>query len=158
MHYRDFHFLCEYVSDELFIPQHMHGGPWVEVLRAIMLQESAAQHRRQHRDGPARGYWQFERLGGVVGVLTHELTKHWMVQACERLDVDPVPLSLWRAIEFNDVLALTAARLLLYTVPHPLPKQDQPEHGWAQYIWAWRPGKPHRDAWADNWAEAWCAP
>lgn len=38
---------------------------------AIGLQESRLQHRRQN-GGPARGFWQFEKGGGVKGILFHE--------------------------------------------------------------------------------------
>ena len=51
----------------------------VHLLLAIGLQESGLCERCQIIDGggkgPARGLWQFERGGGVVGVLTHPLTR-----------------------------------------------------------------------------------
>ncbi|MES2346113.1 MAG: hypothetical protein V4641_00950 [Pseudomonadota bacterium] len=126
-------------------------------LLAIALQESGLKHRRQvtstgKEDGPAVSFWQFEKGGGCKGVLTHIATQGRMRAACATHGVEATPAALWEAMKTNDVLGAIAARLLLYTLPQPLPMASV--DGWNQYIAAWRPGKPHPGKWADNWHEA----
>src|SRR5690606_35531315 len=52
------------------LPSRMDSDRATVMLLAIGLQESRFEHRRQIK-GPARGFWQFERGGGVRGVMTH---------------------------------------------------------------------------------------
>lgn len=126
-------------------------------LLAIALQESGLRHRRQviagaGETGPAASFWQFEAGGGCKGVLTHYLVAPCMRSLCADFNVPATPAGLWEAMRYNDVLAAIAARLLVYTLPDELP--TTPEEGWAQYIEAWRPGKPHPETWAHAWATA----
>lgn len=122
---------------------------------AIALQESALAHRYQvyrgpANPGPARGWWQFERGGGVAGVLSHRTTRGISRKWCEYCAVEPYSYSVWRAMEGHDLLAVGFARLLLWTLPKALPK-DRHE-AWKQYANdLWRPGKPHPNTWLDNW-------
>lgn len=129
------------------------------MLLAIAGQEADWRHRDQlGRDGkpgvigPATGLWQFERAGGVKGVLRHSLTAAIARRWCERADVPPEADAVWRALVTDDALACAFARLLLLTDPNRLP--DAEDAGWAAYIWCWRPGKPHRDRWSKCWATA----
>ena len=124
---------------------------------AISLQESALRHRRQvvaggEEAGPARSFWQFEKGGGCVGVLTHRAVKDHMATVCELYNVKATPAGLWEAMHYQDIVAAAAARLLVYTLPFALPVT--PEAGWAQYIEAWRPGKPHPQTWPSAWSRA----
>lgn len=126
-------------------------------LLAIALQESRLMHRRQlsadgTESGPAMSYWQFEKGGGCKGVLSHRTVAPMMRSACASFNVAPNAADLWQAMQFQDVVAAVAARLLIYTLPDGLPQT--PEQGWAQYIEAWRPGKPHPETWVANWAVA----
>ena len=127
---------------------------------AIGLQESRMTARRQlvgnppKPVGPAKGLWQFERGGGCVGVLTHRSAKNKMFAACINHGVEPNSRALWDALEFNDVLAATAARLLLYTDPRPLPLLGDVWGMWDYYVDNWRPGKPHRDTWERLYLQA----
>lgn len=128
------------------------------MLLAIGLQESRFERRRQMRNGPARGFWQFESMGGVFGVLTHPQTRHHAESVLCALRYDsilPLPSTVHAAIEHNDVLACALARLLLWTVPGPLPARTESVESWNYYLEGWRPGKPHADHWADNWTRAW---
>lgn len=125
-------------------------------LYAIARQESRLEHRRQI-GGPARGFWQFEQGGGVRGVVEHAATRPLLLPVLERLRYEPVVPTLYAVIEHNDILAAVFARLLLYTVPQRLPGPDDAEEGWRQYIWAWRPGKPHRHTWDAFYREGWAA-
>ena len=121
---------------------------------AICLQESRLEHRHQI-GGPAHGYAQFEMGGGVRGVLTHPASKPHILAVLKELDYTPDVGECYAAIEHNDILAVCFARLLLYTLPDLLPVRNEPEMGWNQYIKAWRPGKPHREFWNENYAHAW---
>lgn len=121
---------------------------------AIALQESRLMHRRQvtasgEENGPAMSYWQFEKGGGCKGVLTHYTCAQKMRVTCANFDVEATPEALWQAMQYNDVVAATAARLLIYSLPSKLPQNVA--DGWAQYLQAWRPGKPHPNTWAANW-------
>lgn len=136
------------------LPPAMNSMAATAMLAAIALQESKAQWRRQI-GGPARGFWQFERGGGVVGVLTHPSTQHTIESVCGQLRYPVHPDQCYMAIEHNDVLAACFARCLLWTLPDPLPLEGDADEAWRQYLRAWRPGKPHPDAWAANYARAW---
>jgi len=137
------------------LPPEMASDAATALLLAIALQESKAAHRRQVR-GPARGFWQFE-LGGLAGVRRHEASAPHLARALAALHY-PATLSTAdaaAAIEHNDVLAGVYARLLLWTLPDPLPGPDDVEIGWAQYLAAWRPGKPHPEIWPAHVLTAW---
>lgn len=128
------------------------------MLLAIGLQESDLDDRHQD-GGPAHGYWQFEKNGGVAGVLRHKDTRALALEVLERLDYDAEYVItsdlVHTIIEHNQIVAAVFARLLLYTVPAPLPARDEPEKGWQQYLFAWRPGKPHPEKWAGFYKQAW---
>lgn len=129
------------------------------MLLAIGLQESRFLERRQLPVGPARGFWQFERGGGVHGVLEHPRTIEPVKHALRSLRYPYLASfgaerEIWEALEHNDVLAAVFARLLLWTLPDPLPTAEQPSEAWRQYLAAWRPGKPHFDSWPTFYTEA----
>lgn len=124
------------------------------MLLAIGMQESRLVHRRQI-NGPARGLWQFERGGGVVGVLRHLRTQVHAAAVCWRLGNAGTVASVYHQLEHDDVLAACFARLLLWTLPGALPDRDDVDGAWGQYIAAWRPGKPHRHTWDEFYREAW---
>lgn len=121
------------------------------LLIAIGLQESRLTYRKQI-GGPANGYWQFERGGGVKGVLTHKSTKNKIVEVCEllgyRTDIDVV----YEKIVDNDLLACVLARLLLYTASGAIPSTEK--EAWQYYVNTWRPGKPHPETWSEMWKRA----
>lgn len=128
-----------------------------QFMLSIALQESGLKHRRQvtssgKEEGPASSFWQFEALGGCKGVLNHRSTSSIMQKVCASYNVEATPQSLWEAMRYNDIVAACAARLLIYTLPQKLP--TTPEDGWAQYVSAWRPGKPHPEKWLQNWIAA----
>lgn len=124
------------------------------MLLAIGLQESRMVHRRQLGGGPARGLWQFERGGGVRGVMLHHSSSRYARACCLIAGVAPIVDEVHEAIEHDDVLACAMARLLLWTDPAPLPDLGDSEGAWAYYIRNWRPGKPHRHTWTDQYARA----
>lgn len=141
--------------DVLALPS---AGGAAEVLSlAIAMQESGdLEHRRQVPVAHAMGFWQFERGGGVTGVLTHRASGSMAKDLCQRLVVPATPAAVWMALEHNDLLAAGFARLLLWTdakaLPKPVPEAEQA--AWDYYIRCWRPGKPHRQRWGGRWRRA----
>jgi len=123
------------------------------LLLAIGLQESRFQHRRQI-GGPARGFWQFERNGGVRGVLTHPASRDDALRICAARDVAPVSATVHATLETDDILAAAFARLLLWTDPLRLPAAGDADGAWALYLRTWRPGKPHPQTWPALYAQA----
>lgn len=123
------------------------------MLLAIGLQESRFEYRRQI-GGPARGFWQFERGGGVVGVLTHSVSKQRASVLCAARGISATPSAVYDALEHDDVLAAGFARLLLLTDPNPLPGVGDVDGAWTYYLRNWRPGKPHPKTWPALYARA----
>jgi hypothetical protein len=131
-----------------------------QFLLTIAGQESGWTWRYQLRPGgpsadgayPARGWWQFEKMGGVVGVLEHPGSRQKCLALCDYCAVYPDEDDIWRAMEGHDVLAAGMARLLLWTDPRPLPTHVSP--AWNYYLDNWRPGKPKPAKWDRLWAEA----
>ncbi len=126
------------------------------MLLAIGLQESHFVYRRQRPNGPARGFWQFERAG-VRGVMTHERSRVLLEPLVSRLRYPFIDefVGLHRALEHNDVLAALLARCLLWTDPGRLRRRNEWHEAWMIYERLWRPGRPHPETWNDNYTEAW---
>jgi hypothetical protein len=136
------------------LPDRMNSPAACAMLLAIGLQESRFQHRVQI-GGPARGLWQFEKNGGVRGVLEHHASRPWALNACAALLYKPDPYDVYSAIANNDTLAACFARLLLWTHPRALPSRGDHEGAWRYYLAQWRPGKPHRRTWDAFYDQAW---
>lgn len=142
------------------LPSKMDSKEARLMLLAIGLQESRFQHRRQlvgnppRPTGPATGFWQFERGGGVVGVLQHRASRDHARNLCAVRGVEPVSQSVWQALQHDDVLAAGFARLLMWTDPFALPKLGDVNGAWDLYMRTSRPGKPHRSTWNDFYAQA----
>jgi hypothetical protein len=133
---------------------HALGGARAEVmLLAIAGQESNLEHRFQVH-GPARGYWQFERGGGLAGVLSHKATSMIMHEALDALAIDKGYEAVWAALPYSELLQVTAARCLLWTDPQPLPEVGDEQLAWAYYLRCWRPGKPRCDDWTTHYRAA----
>lgn len=151
----------------LLAAQHgVTGGPAAEaMLIAIGLQESRFVHRDQvvpgkapGQVGPATGYWQFERAGGVRGVMRHPASRDVARALADAAGVAWDEEAIWRlfATPEGDELACVFARLLLRTDPAALPQPvaAAEEEAWQYYLRNWRPGKPHRTTWGGFWAQA----
>ncbi len=139
------------------LPPPMASTAATAMLLAIALQESECTARLQFEGGPARGFWQFEKGGGVLGVLRHHATKKTIAAVCEALCYPADVSACYFAIKDNDTLAAAFARCLLWTLPDGLPPPTNPREGWAQYVEAWKPGKPHPEKWDANFAAGWDA-
>lgn len=137
------------------LPPKMTSPEAKAMLLAIGVQESLLTHREQI-GGPARGLWQFEMNGGVRGVLRHEATKVYAEGICAHFNLQPTKETVYQNLSKNDVLAAAFARLLLWTIPGSLPKENEAEKGWKQYsTQSWNPGKPHPEKWNKNFELAW---
>lgn len=123
------------------------------LMLAIAGQESAWEHRRQI-GGPAHSFWQFEKGGGVVGVLTHPASRDKIKAVCAELGVPCDAESVYQAMVDNDVLAACMARLLLWTDAAPLPEVGEVDASWNYYLRNWRPGLPHPEAWPRRYSTA----
>lgn len=142
------------------LPPAMTSPEAVVLLGAYTLQEANGIHRyqivqgRPDLRGPARGLWQFERGGGCKGVVNHPASRYWMAQVCEVRRVPFNATAIWNQLQFDDVLAAAAARLLIFTDPKRLPPMGEARAAWNLYIRTWRPGKPKPLVWSDNYEHA----
>ena len=142
------------------LPAKMETREAKVMLLSIGLQESLLKHRYQivagkpGAKGPARGLWQFEKGGGVRGVLTHKATAALAKEIQAKLGHGVGIDAAYEALEKDDVFAAVFARLLLYTDPYSLPELGQKQRSWNLYERVWRPGRPHRDKWDDNYDKA----
>jgi hypothetical protein len=123
------------------------------LLMAIAGQESNWTWRKQ-QFGPARGFWQFEMSGGVVGVVSHPVSAPHLQQFCEDWELPFDATRIYEAIAWCDPLAYACARLLLLTDPRPLPEPGQIAASWDYYQRNWRPGAPRREIWDSRYAAA----
>lgn len=143
------------------LPAQMTSPEARAMLLSIGLQESAFNARRQGGrgtvagQGPARGFWQFERMGGVAEILRHQATGPLIKPIARMLLYEPTPIVCHAAIEHCDVLAACFARLLLWVDPRSLPTSIESAKGWDIYLANWRPGKPHPATWPAYFAQAW---
>ena len=136
------------------LPAEMGSPAAMAMLVAIGLQESRLQHRHQI-GGPAHGYLQFERAGGVAGVFWHPASRDHAEAVCRALDYPIQADDVYEAIEHNDILAVAFGRLLLWSLPQAMPPIDDPAAGWKAYLDGWRPGKPHQITWEGFFDQAW---
>ncbi len=138
-----------WLAEEVQIPRSVEAET---LLLAIALQESGITDRIQGRgdEGPARGFWQFERIG-VLDVMQRRTRD--MERVCKELVIGCVTDTVWRDLAWNDMLACSVARLTLRLDRQQLPAASlgSEDAAWAYYLRNWRPGKPHRDRWTKNW-------
>jgi hypothetical protein len=142
------------------LPPRLNTPEAVVMLLAAGLQESRLEFRFQktndpYTKGPARGLWQFERSGGVFGVMNHHVTQPLARALCIARNEPFDSVIIHARLEFDDILAAGFARLLLLADPRPLPARTASrEEAWQCYLRCWRPGKPHRHTWDNFHAQA----
>lgn len=113
--------------------------------------------------GPAVGDYQFERGGGVKGVMTHHTVRDLTRAACNARNVSFDGGSIYIALQSDPILAAALARLLYYTDPKALPDIGEEAEAWAVYLRTWRPGAYSRQPeelrakWKKNYADAMAA-
>lgn len=136
------------MSPSIAVPQSKEAAVLVLTIAG---QESAWKHRRQ-QGGPARGFWQFENMGGVAEVM--QKTPRQLGTVCASYDIPYDQPVIFEAMCWNDTLACAMARLLLWQDPAPLPALGDREGGWNYYVRNWRPGAPHPDLWGGLYTQA----
>jgi hypothetical protein len=108
--------------------------------------------------GPATGFWQFERMGGVWEILNDKKTRDIAAELCARVGVAAQPDPVWRlfATAAGDELACAFARLLIWKDPaNPPPIAAASEQvAYDYYNRRWKPGAKRREAWTKSWADA----
>lgn len=151
-------FLQRVVDPSLLWLSALTGKPFSDdrarvLVLAIAGQESGWKERRQI-GGPARSYWQFERGGGVAGVVAHLSTAKHVKTVCAALDVPSDPFTIYDAMAWQDMLACSMARLLLWTDAAPLPEVGHVQAAWDYYLRNWQPGAPHPEFWPMRYGAA----
>ena len=138
------------------LPEKMRTPQAQAMLLAIGLQESGFATTVQYGGGPAHSYWQFERGGGVKGVLGHPASKDLAAAVCKERGVAVDAMSVWQAMAKDQVLSAALARLLLWTDAASIPGlvSENGPASWMMYLRNWRPGKPHEAAWQGHWDAA----
>lgn len=134
------------------LPGNMQTAEAMVMVLAIGLQESGLKHRVQV-GGPARGFWQFERIG-CAGVMEGYSTKSHAADLLDRLGYPRSADTVHQAVAFDGILAAGFARLNLYSFPGKLPALGDVDEAWRQYVKTWRPGKPHAERWPYNYRKA----
>jgi hypothetical protein len=147
------------------LPGDMDSREAKAMMLAIGLHESEFNARRQGGrgtipgNGPARGFWQFERMGGVAEILQSDDTKDYIIPICRMFLYEPTPAICHAAIEHHDVLAACFARLLLRRDPRSNPSPIEIEKGYKIYLRNWRPNPDaaaaHAKDWPGNFKRAW---
>ena len=153
MNMLDYLVKCVLPAAYKLMPSRMNSPEASSLLICIALQESGLRARRQmldagkpwweSRPGAANGLWGFERDGGVRGVMRHPAASAIVLPVIDALLYPRDPYAVHEALIHNDVLACVLARALLYSTPDAMPRPNEEGKGWAIYIKAWRPGKPH---------------
>ena len=157
--------LLQFINDQVLTPALAMLPPAFDSqlvrvhLLADGLQESELAHRVQIIDGggrgPAHGLWQFERAGGVLGVLSHKASRAYAWRVCDARGVPADSRAVWERLEHDDILAAVFARLLIWTDPYKLPGLDDEAGAYQMYCERlWRPGKPRPSDWPANWRRA----
>lgn len=146
------------------LPDRMRSAQAVAILLAIQLQEAPNQAQKQI-GGPAVGIWQFEKGGGIAGVLRHSASRPYALKVCEALGVEATMDAVYIALQdTNDTLDAAFARLLLWTDASALPAIGDVTGAWQLYLRTWRPGAHSRGSarkkaalrrkWSINYAAA----
>ena|ERR1700754_152286 len=137
-----------------YLPAKMATPQGVVMTLAIGQQESGYATRQQYGNGPAHGFWQNEKGGGVKWVLSHRASMALASHLCISRFVPANQNDVWAAMLEDDILSAGLARLLLWTDPSPLPDVGDIEEAWKLYMRVWRPGRPRADHWNDSYEAA----
>lgn len=138
-------------------------GPGADAMSiACSFQESRFATRDQqdavNAIGPATGWWQFEKNGGVAEILEARQTRYIASELCRRAGVKAERDPVWRlfASAAGDDLACAFARLLVWKDPAALPAVEPgaAQLAYAYYDRNWRPGKKRPQDWPAAWADA----
>ena len=139
-------------------------------LYATSIQENPTRAPRQliKKDGrlrpigPAAGDYQFEKTGGIRGLLNFksDRVQSMLRSVCAARQVPQTVDGLFDGIQTDPILAAALARLLYFTDAGALPKAGAEQYAWDVYLRTWRPGAYERDPkglrakWSKSYAEA----
>ena len=137
------------------LPSQMNTLESRAMLLATGLQESGFRARTQMKNGPATGFWQFEKNGGVKEILTSTDTAEYATKICQDMLYTPSSGVIHPVLADNWPLAAVFARLLLWRHPLTMPKELDVNRGWKIYVQSWRPGDPGPERWPNNFKTAW---
>lgn len=141
------------------LPAKMNSEDAAVLLYCTNLQENP-KRLPQQVGGPAVGDYQFERGGGVKGVVEHPSVAEITRSVCRARKVQCDTGSIYQALKTDPILAAALARLLYYTDPKQLPYAGDELAAWQLYLRTWRPGayarQPEelRAKWKKNYADA----
>jgi hypothetical protein len=141
------------------LPASMNSTGASVLLYATNLQENP-RRLAQQVGGPAVGDYQFEKGGGVKGVMSHHAVAYLTRAACDAHKVEFKAGPIYEALKTDPVLAAALARLLYYTDPGSMPFAGDEVFAWRMYLRTWRPGayvrQPEelRAKWKKNYADA----
>lgn len=141
------------------LPLYMWTLPAKVLLYATSRQENP-QRLAQQVGGPAVGDYQFERGGGVKGVMVHPSVEVFTRSVCAARKVTFNEGAIYQALKTDAILAAALARLLYYTDPKALPAVGDELAAWQLYLRTWRPGAYERQPeelrakWKKNYADA----
>lgn len=144
------------------LPPKMNSTAVSVLLYATSRQENPQRLAKQV-GGPAVGDYQFEKGGGVKGVMVHPSVEPITRAVCRARKVKFEPVSIYQALKTDPILAAALARLLYYTDPKTLPATGDEAGAWALYLRTWRPGayarQPEelRRKWRKSYADAMAA-
>lgn len=120
------------------------------LLYATSTQENPTRSPRQiiRKDGklqpvgPAGGDYQFEKTGGIRGLVNFKSPRlqGMLADVCKARGVAVNVDALFDAIQTDPILAAALARLLYFTDSAPLPKAGDEQNAWNTYLRTWRPG------------------
>ena len=121
------------------LPAKMNSIDASVLLYATSRQENP-QRLAQQVGGPAVGDYQFEKGGGVKGVMTHDAVEDLCRAVCTARKVSFDAGSIYQALKTDAVFAAALARLLYYTDPKSMPYEGDELAAWQLYLRTWRPG------------------
>lgn len=124
-------------------------------LLAEALQETGLATRQQD-GGPAHGLWQGENgdESAFALVLRNPTVGSTAQTFCQRRGVASTHDAVYQAVLTDDFLACAFVRLDLYCDPRQLPEIGDEQGAWNCYMRTERPGKPRRNDWTSNYADA----
>lgn len=123
-------------------------------LHAVAGVESEWTYRIQKPVGYAHGFWQCEKHGAVMEIVTNPRTRGIVLQYCTAHRINPGLDSVFDEIISNDALACLIARLVALLDPAPIPAIGDQAGSYAYYLRNWRPGKPDRARWAEVYPQS----
>jgi len=132
--------------------QGVHSDDRARVLEMTIWGQESDWRARRQIGGPARGFPQFEKGGGVAQLFA--ATPLQLRAVCDELFIPYNQSDVFEAMAWNDVLSAAMTRLLLWQDPAPLPAVGDVQAGWNYYQRNWRPGAPHPNVWPAKYGTA----